>query len=146
MHEEVVVAERPEEDVRQDVMAAMLDLEQVRSTRPPVQVQVHDGEVTVSGVVRSRVIAQRLVWRLTRVPGVKWVHSELTDDVTIELAIAHALAADERVKSFAPRIWVNSYHGAVDLEGRVGDEAVCLAAGELAAGVPGVRYLANDLT
>ena len=146
MDDATVATPVTDEDILQQVKDAVWELEQVRSTHPPLDIEVEDGVVTLCGTMRSRTIAMRLAGRLARVPGVKQVVNKLHDDASIKVAVAAELARQEATRSWTPRIWINSLHGDVRLEGWVEDENVRLAAGKIAAEVPGVRTLTNDLS
>lgn len=145
MDEHTAPSQRSDEDIRQDALKALWGFEPIRQTQPPVSVRVEHGIVTVSGVVRSRIISQRLVGLLGEIPGVVQVKSEIANDAAIELEIAHQLATDERTRHWPTRIWVTSFHGEVRLEGKVSDEVVRSAAEELAGAVHGVCGLTNAL-
>jgi osmotically-inducible protein OsmY len=139
-------AERSDQDIQQDVVQALWDVPTIRTTNPPLSVQVQDGVVTISGIVRSRIISQQIHAVAANVDGVKEVRTDVENDASIELAVAHKLAADDEVRRWSPRIWISAYHGDVRLEGQVPDRAIAERAGELAASVVGVRQVLNDLT
>jgi osmotically-inducible protein OsmY len=143
--DQVVAVERSNEDIRQDVERALWDIPTVRTTNPPLTLEVSNGVVTISGVVRSRTMSQQIHATAAAVEGVKEVHTNVENDASIELAVAHRLSADEELRRWSPRIWVSAYHGDVRLEGPIAEPAVAERAAELAATVPGVRQVINEL-
>jgi osmotically-inducible protein OsmY len=143
--DQVVAVERSNEDIHQDVIRAVWDIPTVRTTNPPLAFDVTERVVTITGVVRSRTISQQIHATAAAVEGVTEVHTSVENDASIELALAHCLSTDEELRRWAPRIWVSAYHGDVRLEGRISDSAVAERATELAATVPGVRQVINEL-
>jgi osmotically-inducible protein OsmY len=144
--DQVAATERSDQDIHQDIVRALWDVPTVRNTNPPLSVQVQDGVVTISGIVRSRIISQQVHAAAASVAGVKRVRTDVENDASIELAVAQKLATDDQVRRWSPRIWVSAYHGDVRLEGQVPDRAIAERARELAASVTGVREVFNDLS
>jgi len=144
--DQVAETERSDQDIHQDIVRAVWDIATVRNTHPPLSIEVEDGVVTISGIVRSRIISQQIHAAAASVAGVKRVRTDVENDASIELAVAHKLATDDVVRRWSPRIWVSAYHGDVRLEGQVSDRAVAERARGLAASVAGVREVFNDLT
>jgi osmotically-inducible protein OsmY len=144
--DQVAATERSDQDIHQDVVRALWEIPTIRNTNPPLSIQVQNGIVTISGIVRSRIISQQIHAVAAGVDGVKQVHTDVENDASIELAVAQKLAADEHVRRWSSRIWVSAYHGDVRLEGQVPDSAIADRAIELAASVTGVREVFNDLT
>ena len=68
---------------------------------------------------------------------------EYVDDATITSKVKTALLNDSGLKSF--NISVETYKDAVQLSGFVNTDQVKARAGEVAAGVAGVRSVRNDL-
>jgi osmotically-inducible protein OsmY len=143
--DQVATTERSDQDIHQDVIRALWDLPTIRTTNPPLSIEVQDGVVTISGIVRSRIISQQIHAAAADVEGVKQVRSDVENDASIELAVAQKLATDPQVRRWSPQIWVSAYHGDVRLEGHVPDRAVAERAEELTASVAGVREVLNDL-
>ncbi len=65
------------------------------------------------------------------------------DDVVITSKVNAALLGDSGLSSF--KIGVGTYNGVVQLSGFVNSDQVKARAGKVAAGVPGVRAVRNDL-
>ncbi len=68
---------------------------------------------------------------------------EYVDDAAITSKVKAALLSDAGLKSFA--ISVETFKDAVQLSGFVNTDQVKARAGEVAAGVPGVRSVRNNL-
>jgi osmotically-inducible protein OsmY len=68
---------------------------------------------------------------------------EFVDDSVITTKIKTLLAADDFLKSF--RISAETYKGVVQLSGFVDSQKAVEKAGQVAAGVPGVRSVKNNL-
>jgi osmotically-inducible protein OsmY len=68
---------------------------------------------------------------------------EYVDDATITSKVKSALLGDSGLKSFD--IGVETYKDVVQLSGFVNSDQVKARAGEVAAGVPGVRSVRNNL-
>lgn len=109
-----------------------------------VRFDMHDGEVTLYGLVD--VLAEK--WQaaeiVRRVPGVRLVDNSLTvamdrpvDDKEITAMVRQHLSADPRVDLH--EIAVRVQNGIVYLAGRAGTIAEVAAAKELAAGILGVK-------
>ena len=60
-----------DDDIYEDVVAAINRLTFVRESQPQIRVSVDDGRVNVEGVVISEVIRQGVLWAVSTVPGVK---------------------------------------------------------------------------
>jgi osmotically-inducible protein OsmY len=71
------------------------------------------------------------------------VRARLVADDDLHVAVAVALGRDPRTRSVQPR--VRDDWGRVTLSGRVPDEPTRTAAGAVAASVPGVRAVVNQL-
>jgi CBS-domain-containing membrane protein len=69
---------RTDEEVVADVREAVAMQRELGSEDAPVSVRIDEGEVTLTGEVRRRLLAETLPWAARAVPGVVGVHSELT--------------------------------------------------------------------
>lgn len=110
-----------------------------------LQIQASHGVVTLEGHVRtigSKETAERLI---RQVPGIREVKNNLYVDTDLEIAVAQALAADPRTVDGFPGILVGCAFGEIFLKGSVASQDMKKAAGEIAARVPGVREVTNEL-
>jgi osmotically-inducible protein OsmY len=69
---------RPDDDVIADVREIVSLQKELWSEDAPVAISVEEGEVTLSGQVRRRALAERLPGAVRMVPGVVDVCAELT--------------------------------------------------------------------
>ncbi len=111
----------------------------------PIAVEVQDGVVTLNGWVRTPAM-KHMATRLAReIPGVKEVHNHLIVDDELERAVALALEQEPSLEDDFPGIHVDSLAGVITLWGYVSSEEDKRRAEEIAAHVPGVRKVINDL-
>ncbi len=137
-------AYRPDGVIRSEVEAALWDEAPLRWLALPVmRVEVRDGVVTLRGHVVNRGHRALAAAVARRVLGVLAVRNELVADDDLAVAVAAALGHDPRTRG--QRIRVEAFQGIVHLRGEVPSGAVLAAAEEVAAGVPGVRSVANLL-
>ncbi len=146
-----MAAEQPAERV---VSEADMELEElvtdairrdtvIRETHMPIDVSVTDGVVTVSGVVLSRIMHDRVLFLAARVRGVKKVIDALFSDPEIAVAIAARIAGHESFHN--DQVDIASYHGRVMVTGEVDTEEERVEVVALAAAVPGVRQVIDRL-
>ncbi len=110
-----------------------------------VSIEAHDGVITLEGHVRTRTgreTAERLV---RETPGVKDVENELYIDTDLEIAVARALAENPVTANSFPGILVGSGFGEIFLKGHVVSAEVKQTAGDVAATIPGVLRVVNEL-
>ena len=105
-------------DIEAAVRDAILNLRDVRPTSAEVEVEVHGGRVTLSGVVQSPMAAVEVERAAADVPGVTGVTSHLIDDGTLSRSVAWSLATDARTRSIPPGYEVTSVFGHVTLVGQ----------------------------
>lgn len=117
----------------------------VRVWGKSVDIDAVDGNVILSGVVRSRSAKERANQIAAKVSGVRHLENQLIVDDETELAVAQALATDPRTQTAFPSILVGVVFGVAYLKGAVDSLAVKTAAGEIALKVPGVRAVGNEL-
>ncbi|MGB4677312.1 MAG: BON domain-containing protein [Aggregatilineales bacterium] len=116
----------------------------VRELDIPLETEVLDGVVTVTGVARSRMTRERILYLVASTPGVKKVIDNLVTDPEIETEIARLVAADPSIR---PRLFkVSSYMARVTLYGEVESEEERQAILTLARSVAGVRDILDYLT
>ena len=126
-------------DLEAEVTRAILELDALRPTPAEVNVGVAQGQVTLTGIVPSRMIAAEVERVARGVPGVSSVSNRLLDDGSLTLRVAHALATDPRTRTIPPGYRVLCVFGHVTLVGRFGDKAQRPVAVEVAQSVMGVR-------
>ncbi len=125
------------------VRRVLWDYEPLRASHAEIFIDIHGDEVQLRGRVRTlpqKIIAEMLVRRMTDVGSVT---NTLMADPEVIRAVADALARDERTAAYVIR--VDSRHGIVTLRGEVPSEAVQNAALEIAAQVPLVASVRNQL-
>ena len=108
-----------------------------------IDVAVRDGIVTLRGYVSTAANKKRADRAARSVAGVLAIENQLVADDEVAIAVAQALARDERTRR--PRILVSAKHGVVVLNGRTDTPETRLAAEEVAATVPSVRAVVNYL-
>lgn len=128
-----------------DAVTAVIEGDNVvRETDVPVTISVLGSVVTLRGLMRSRMMHERVLYLAARVPGVKKVIDEMISDPEIENLIARLIAADPELR---PRpISVASYMGQVMLYGALENEAQREKLLALAASVQGVQNVTDNLT
>lgn len=137
---------RDDEELREAVEQALWRDDSIRIEvleQDALILQVHDGIVTLSGYIRSRAQHRRMEALIRQVPGVLEIEDQTIADDELEIAVAAALAQDNRTRGQLIR--VRARLGYVNLLGDVPDAAVRDAAEEVAARVPGVRAVMNFL-
>jgi hypothetical protein len=127
------------------VLEALWEYDPIRHFELPIEVKVQDGVVELRGYVRTRT-SKTVAGELARsVPGVRQVQNNLISDTELDMAVAMALANDERTREYCPQILVRVMLGTVHLVGHVPSAEVKAAAEEVARSVPGVRGVLNRL-
>ncbi len=128
------------------VRDALSKYDPVRIWGDDVHLGAHGSTITLSGYVRSRSAKEMAGKLASQVNGVSAVQNNLNVDADLELAIAQALAADPRTQGAFPGILVGTVFGVVYLKGAVKTPEIKTAAGEIAAKIPGVQNVSNELT
>ena len=111
----------------------------------PIAVEVKNGEVTLTGWVRTPAMKHMATTLAMEVPGVKAVHNQLIADDELERAVSAALEEEPSLEDDFPGIHVDALAGAVTLWGEVSTEADKQKAQDIAEKVDGVRKVINDL-
>jgi osmotically-inducible protein OsmY len=135
---------RAEKKVYTRVRRALWDYEPLRASHAEIFIDVVGDRIRLRGRVRTmpqKLIAASLVARLADVGD---VDNELIADPEVVRAVADVLAEDERTAPYVLR--VDARHGIVGLRGEVPNQSVADAAISLAAGVPLVSSVRNQLT
>jgi osmotically-inducible protein OsmY len=136
--------ERSEKKTFTRARRVLWDYEPLRASHAEIYIDVHGDHVRLSGRVRTmpqKLIASMLVERM---PEVSSVTNELIADPEVVRAVADALAQDARTAAYVIR--VDARHGVVTLRGEVASETVQDAAILIAANVPVVNSIRNQLT
>jgi osmotically-inducible protein OsmY len=126
------------------VRRVLWDYEPLRASHAEISIDVEGQHVRLRGRVRS--LPQKLIAAvlLERLADVGTVTNELIADPEVVRAVADALAQDERTAAYVLR--VDSRHGLAILRGEVPSEAVRQAAIDIAASLPVVHSVRNQLT
>jgi osmotically-inducible protein OsmY len=126
------------------VRRVLWDYEPLRASHAEISIDVEGQHVRLRGRVRS--LPQKLIAAvlLERLADVGTVTNELIADPEVVRAVADALAQDERTAAYVLR--VDSRHGLAILRGEVPSEAVQQAAIDIAASLPVVHSVRNQLT
>lgn len=135
--------ERDEKKVYSRVRRILWDYEPLRASHAEIFIDVRGSTVRLRGRVRTlpqKLIAAGMVERLA---DVSTVSNELIADPDVVRAVADALAQDARTAPYVIR--VDSRHGIVTLRGEVPSENVQQAALDIAATVPLVTSVRNQL-
>lgn len=134
---------RPDEEIHEEVRAAIYDYPRLRVDLPGIGIHVIDGVLWLQGHVASDLNKRQVQDQLVNVRGLSEIHNELVSDTELASAVAMALAKDPRTAR--ERIGVYPALGSVNLRGRVRTEAARTAAYEIARAVPGVASVENVL-
>ncbi len=111
----------------------------------PIDVKVDGGTITLEGWVRTPAMKHVATLLTQEVPGVKAVENKLFVDDELERAVALALEQEPSLEDDFPGIHVDVLAGIVTLWGEVTSDIERQKAAEIAASVPGVRKVVNDL-
>ncbi len=121
-------------DLRTSIEDTLWALDSIRVTKPPLEVAVHNGQATVSGLVNSPMMRAEITEALHGWP----VELFILDDASVQNAAAYALAMDARTRSIAPGYRVQSLDGIVNVQGKFTPEQV-QAIRDVASEVTGVK-------
>ena len=124
-------------DLYEAVVEAVDDLYTVRESGVNLDITLHNGVVTVSGIVLSPVMRQAVLYKIATVPGIRKVVDQLYDDQQIQMGVAAAIGDAE--------IFVRSYRGVVTLSGKVSGQEALSQAKAAAAGIAGVREVYSEV-
>lgn len=129
----------------QQVYSTVIAYEPLRATRPELRVWVENGQVRLSGRMRTLAMKEISEYRVHLLDGqgVRAVRNDVVADPELVRAVAVALATDDRLA--AARIRVDAREGEVVLAGGLPDQGTIERAGKLAAAVPGVAAVDSHL-
>jgi osmotically-inducible protein OsmY len=134
---------RADDELCQDVYHRLRDCQLVRLDLPGIAIHARDGVVWLRGHVSSDGKRRRADEVLRGLAGLVQLHNELVTDTALAAAVAMALAYDPRTAR--QHIGVYPYLGVMRLRGIVRTATAHAAAGEIAAAVPLVKQVVNEL-
>jgi osmotically-inducible protein OsmY len=134
---------RADDELRQDVYHRLRDCQLVRLDLPGIAIHARDGVVWLQGHVSSDGKRRRADDVLRGLDGMLALHNELVADTALAAAVAMALANDPRTAR--QRIGVYPYRGVMRLRGIVRPPTAHADAWEIAAAVPLVKQVVNEL-
>jgi osmotically-inducible protein OsmY len=138
-----LTAYRPDDELREDVRLAIEGTPKLRVDLPGMDIQAIDGVVWLRGSTASD-LNRRLIEDVVRqVPGIDELHNELNSDMDVAAAVSSALGRD--TTTARERIGVYPRLGEVALRGAARSEQARTRAEEIAAAIPGVRSVHNEL-
>ena len=133
---------RPDHAIAEDVERALWSDEVLRAIDyEAIDIDVHDGLVTLLGYASTSTNKKRAERAARTVLGVLEVENQIVTDEEITIAVSQTLSRDERTHDL--RILVSARHGIVALNGEVGSAEERTIAEEVAASVPQVRGVVN---
>jgi len=135
-----------DEELREQVYQALNhEYPPFRELLLPIGVEVRDGEVILTGWVRTVSMKRMATIVAEQVPGVRTVQNQLVADDELKRAVSLALEQEPSLQDDFPGIHVDTLAGAVILWGEVSTGADRDRAAGVAENVPGVRKVVNDL-
>src|SRR5262249_33297455 len=138
-----LTAYRDDAALRQEALDAIYDYWLLRVDMPGFEVHAIDGVIWLRGHVASDLNRRLVADQLVGIPGLAEVHNDLIADTALAAAVSMAVAHDPRTAS--ERIGVYPRLGTISLRGNVRSAAVRQAAFQVAAAVPGVKEVVNEL-
>ena len=135
------------EDLMHAIEEALWSYPPVRSRDLPLDVDLlEEGRVRVSGYAPTLTIKEGVLEIVNSVSGVAEVEDRVHADPNLEIAVAQALATDDRTKHIPPgSVRLFAQLGVVVLVGRVPDQEDREAAVEVASEVDGVRQIIDRM-
>ena len=134
---------RPDEELRQEVYDAIYDYPRLRVELNGISIHAIDGVVWLRGYVSNDLNRRMVEDQLQNIAGLSELHNELITDTELASSVSMALAHDPRTAN--EHIGVYPKFGDVHLRGRATHTEARQAAGAIAATVPGVKQVANEL-
>ena len=134
---------RADDELREDVYRRLRDCQLVRLDLPGITIHARDGIVWLRGHVSSDGKRRRADEVLRGLDGLVELHNELVTDTALAAAVAMALAYDPRTAR--QRIGVYPSLGVMRLRGIVRTPTAHAGAWEIAAAVPLVKQVVNEL-
>jgi osmotically-inducible protein OsmY len=134
---------RPDSELSTEVREAIESYPRLRIDMDGIEIHAIDGVVWLKGYVSSELNRRLVQDQLINIRGLAELHNELLTDTDLAAAVSAALASDPRTAS--ERIGVYPALGTARLRGSVRSQAAREAAGQIAAGVRGVKSVENAL-
>lgn len=134
---------RLDDQVRQDAYDRLFDAPTLRVDLPGIHILPVDGALWLRGHVSSPIKRRLAGEQVYGLPGVTLLHNELVADDELAAAVSMALAHDARAAG--QQIGVYPRLGEGHLRGNVQSGATRARAGEVAAAVPAVTHVVNEL-
>jgi osmotically-inducible protein OsmY len=136
---------RSDEELRQEVFDKLYGYEILRVDLRGIEIHPIDGAVWLQGHVSSDGMRRLAAEEIEGITGLSAVHNELVGDDALAAAVAVALAHDQRTAGAGQYIGVYPRLGTIHLRGSVLTAAAREEAGTVAAGVPSVKQVVNEL-
>ncbi len=133
-------------DIEIEVREAFAKYDPLRMFGDALHIIARGGNVILNGPVRSHSARENAAQLAAKVNGVTKVENNLVVDTDLEVLVAQALAADPRTQVLFPGVLVGVVFGVAYLKGEAPSAQVKQAAAEVAAKVPGVVAVSNDLS
>ncbi len=138
-----LTAYRPDDELREDVRLAIENTPKLRVDLPGMDIQAIDGVVWLQGSTASD-LNRRLIEDVVRqVHGIDELHNDLYSDMEVAAAVSSAVGRDPTTAR--EHIGVYPRLGEVALRGAVRTEQAREQAAKVAAAIPGVRGVRNEL-
>jgi osmotically-inducible protein OsmY len=136
------------ERLREEIEARLWGYEPLRALGNLLEVDLRgDGTVKLAGPVPTRVIKDGVLRTVRETPGVAHVEDGIIPDPDLEVAVARALASDERTAAILPgQISIRSHNGAITLIGQIPEDVNRAAILDVVRSVEGVRFILDKLT
>jgi osmotically-inducible protein OsmY len=134
---------RPDEELRQAVYDAIYNYSRLRVELAGIAIHAIDGVVWLHGYVSNDLNRRMVEDQLWHIPGLAELHNELIADNELAANVSMALARDSRTAT--QHIGVYPKFGQVHLRGRALTAEARQDAGTIAATVPGVNSVVNEL-
>lgn len=138
-------AQRSDTELAQRVSQAIEKVFSLHIWTHALSTTVTNGDVELSGYVRTQTLKERIAMAVRSLQGVQNVKNDLIVDTELERTVAQALAADPRTAAGFPGILVGSVFGVIFLKGQVDSQDIKKAAELVAKQVPNVRAAVNAL-
>ncbi len=135
----------PDYEIYENVLAAIDRIVPLRESHTPLDITVENGVVTIKGVVFTETLRRQVLYAVATTPGVRKVIDMLWDDLDLRAMAARELARDPLLQNPPTAILTRSYQGALALSGTVSTAEQRDRAVAIAASLPGVRRVVNNL-
>lgn len=134
---------RSDEELQREVEEVLYEVGPLHVDYRGMTIRVLDGVLYLEGNISSSLRSDIVRSQASGVPGLLDIEDHLIGDDTLASVVADTLARDSRTRGLP--IGVYPKLGTVRISGAVHNSQQKEAAGEIAAKVPGVRSVVNDL-